>query len=451
MKWSVRRAVWLRCVCCFALTGAVAFADVNLSGGSAKATVDTAAVQARAGHANTEESEKVDRENTVADTDVAQPEVSAKAAVLVDVNSGRVLYEKNADEQLPIASITKIMTAIVAIEHGNLDDIVTVSPRATRKEGSSVYLKKGERISLRHLLYGLMLRSGNDTAVAIAEFIGKSEEGFVTLMNEKAEYLGMTHSHFANPHGLDAAGHYSSARDMATLTRYALANEEFQKIVATHAIQVPDPGEKWNRKWYNKNKMLSLFPGADGVKTGYTSKARRTLVASATQSGQQLVTVTLNAPDDWRDSSEMLAYGFRQYPLRAVVKRGEVVHMVPQADKGEPTVNIVAAQDFQYPLTETERTAVAQQVHVDERLVAKVSAGAHVGTLSLSLHGKVIGSVPLTVQSNGQRTSQGNSQGKSRGGRQENSDANGTRRAGEEQSFFVRWLSLISPVWGGRN
>ncbi len=191
-------------------------------------------------------------------------ELSAKAAAVIDVQSGRILYEKNAGKQMRIASLTKIMTAIVAIENGDLKEKVKVKPRAVGVEGSSIYLKPGEEIPLEHLLYGLMLRSGNDAAVAIAEHVGGSMEGFVYKMNEKAEYLGLENTHFRNPHGLDAPQHYSSAEDLARLTAYALKNPVFRKIVSTQVKTVPWPGEQWHRKWYNKNKMLRLYPGGDG-------------------------------------------------------------------------------------------------------------------------------------------------------------------------------------------
>ena len=203
-------------------------------------------------------------------------ELSAKAAAVIDVQSGRILYEKNAGKQMRIASLTKIMTAIVAIENGDLKEKVKVKPRAVGVEGSSIYLKPGEEIPLEHLLYGLMLRSGNDAAVAIAEHVGGSMEGFVYKMNEKAEYLGLENTHFRNPHGLDAPEHYSSAEDLARLTAYALKNPVFRKIVSTQVKTVPWPGEQWHRKWYNKNKMLRLYPGGDGVKTGFTKLSRRT-------------------------------------------------------------------------------------------------------------------------------------------------------------------------------
>lgn len=196
----------------------------------------------------------------------------ARAAALIDVESGRLLYSSRGDEPMLIASLTKIMTALVAIESGDLTSKVKVGKNAFAKEGSSLYLKQGEEMTLEDMLYGLMLRSGNDAATAIAEHVGGSEQGFVYLMNAKAEALNLTHTHFANPHGLDAEGHYSSANDLAVLTAYAMHNPVFKEIVATKEKTADNPYEKWDYKWSNKNKMLRLYEGADGVKTGYTKK-----------------------------------------------------------------------------------------------------------------------------------------------------------------------------------
>lgn len=348
------------------------------------------------------------------------PEISAQAAAMIDTQSGRFLYEKNADETKPIASITKIMTAIIAIEHGDLDKEVAVSPNAVGKEGSSIYLKKGEKITLHNLLYGLMLRSGNDAAVAIAEHIGGSVDGFVLLMNEKAQYLGMTNTHFANPHGLDADNHYSTARDMAKLTAYALRNEVFQEIVATKSIKVPNPGEKWDRKWYNKNKMLQMYAGADGVKTGYTSKARRTLVSSATREGQQIVTVTLNAADDWNDSMALMDYGFQHYQLRTLVDEQDFIEDVVDRELAEQGLRVAPEHSFTYPLTEEEQSAIEKKVDIPGELPQGLKEGISVGEVLITLDGKKIGSVPLITKG-------------------EHDDASSL--------LFERWVTLLSPLW----
>ncbi len=282
----------------------------------------------------------------------AELSTNAQAAALIDAASGRILYSHNGDEPLRIASLTKIMTAIVAIENGQLSDKVKVGVNAYGVEGSSIYLRLGEEMSLKHLLYGLMLRSGNDAATAIAEHVGGTVDGFVMMMNEKAEQLGLANTHFENPHGLDAEGHLSSANDLAKLTAYCLHNPVFRDIVKTPSIKVPNAYEKWDHLWRNKNKMLHLFEGADGVKTGYTKTARRTLVSSATRGGQQLAAVTLNDGNDWADHARMLEYGFKQYPLREIYKAGTAY----------PNTELVSSASIHYALSEEEYGQIAYEI-----------------------------------------------------------------------------------------
>lgn len=318
-----------------------------------------------------------------------EPANHAQAAALIDVSSGRILYEKEGDNQMRIASLTKIMTAIVAIEHGNLKDKVTVSRNAFGKEGSSLFLKLGEQMKLEDMLYGLMLRSGNDAATAIAEHVGGSEEGFVFLMNAKAEQLGLEHSHFANPHGLDVEGHYSTANDMAKLTAYALRNPVFREIVKTETRKAPNPNEQWDYSWHNKNKMLRLYEGADGVKTGYTKKAFRCLVSSATRNGRQLVAVTLNDGDDWNDHGRMLDYGFRYYPVVEVTRRN-----MPLSG-----YNFVTGASFSYPLAEGEERLLTKKLVLTKTATVnstsdRASFGLR-GRIDMLLDGKLIGSVPV--------------------------------------------------------
>lgn len=322
------------------------------------------------------------------------PSTHAQSAALIDVTSGRILYSKDGDKELRIASLTKIMTAIVAIEQGKLDDKVKVSSTAFAKEGSSLYLKLGEEMTLENMLYGLMLRSGNDAASAIAEHVGGSEEGFVLLMNKKAEEIGLKHSHFMNPHGLDADGHYSTANDLARLTAYALHNPVFKRIVATEDKSAPNPNESWEYSWHNKNKMLRLYEGADGVKTGYTKKAFRCLVSSATRNGQQLAAVTLNDGNDWNDHARMLDFGFENFPL------------VEIAQKEQPVANtdVITGRGFTYPLAESEKSAVTKKLVLttnptetrseknEEQLDPSFGLA---GRIDLELKGEFIGSIPV--------------------------------------------------------
>jgi len=319
--------------------------------------------------------------------EAAPPGISTNAvgAALIDVESGRILYSTKGDVPMRIASLTKIMTAIVAIENGKLDDKVKVSKTAFGKEGSSIYLKLGEEMRLEDMLYGLMLRSGNDAATAIAEHIGGSVEGFVYLMNEKAKMLGMEHSHFTNPSGLDEGeGHRSSANDMAKLTAYALKNPIFAQIVSTKVKKVPNPNETWDYTWLNKNKMLSMFDGADGVKTGYTKLAKRCLVSSATRGGQKLAVVTLNDPNDWADHARLLQYGFNNYPLQTIATKGD-------ATEGNPWV---VGHTVSYPLAQGEASLLSKKVTLTDPTSTDYRLGER-GLLHVYMNQKLIETVPL--------------------------------------------------------
>jgi D-alanyl-D-alanine carboxypeptidase (penicillin-binding protein 5/6) len=309
---------------------------------------------------------------------------NAKAAALIDVQSGRLLYSDNGDKPMKIASLTKIMTAIVAIEQGNLSDMVKTSSRAAGKEGSSIFLQKDEEMSLQNLLYGLMLRSGNDAATAIAEHVGGSEEGFVYLMNEKARMLGLSHTHFMNPHGLDANGHYSSANELAKLTAYALKNPVFKEIVKTKVKTAPNPHEDWDYKWRNKNKMLNMYEGADGVKTGYTTQANRCLVSSATRNGQQLAVVTLDDRDDWVDHQRLLDWGFAHYPLSEVAHKGEPVNGFPLA----------VGRTFVYPFAEGEKERLRSKLVLVNPETAAYRLGER-GAIYWYIDDVLIGTTPV--------------------------------------------------------
>ena len=230
-------------------------------------------------------------------------EVSATAAVLMDADMGQVLYEKNGDRQMLIASTTKIMTALVVLEHAAPDDVITVTPDHMA-EGSSMYLRAGETVRVEELLYGLLLCSGNDAALALTECAGGLTP-FVALMNEKAAALGMAHTSFANPNGLDADGHYSTARDMAVLAAAAVENPTFRRICSSRSVTIGQ------RTMENHNRLLRQVEGCVGLKTGYTQAAGRTLVSCTERDGCRLVAVTLQDGNDWADHAALYDYGFR--------------------------------------------------------------------------------------------------------------------------------------------
>lgn len=240
----------------------------------------------------------------------AKPDITARNAVLINQETSEVLYEKAAHDRQLIASITKMMTAIIAIESGKMDDEVTITKEAVYTEGSSIYLEKGEKIPLEDLVYGLMLRSGNDAATAIAEYVGGSVEGFAYLMNEKATWLGMENTHFDNPHGLDSKTHYSTAYDMAILTKYAMNNPVFAEITSAKSYK----SEQRTYAWGNKHKLLThYYPYTIGGKTGYTKAAGRTLISIAEKNDVILIAVTLQDPNDWQDHIRLFDWGFDEY------------------------------------------------------------------------------------------------------------------------------------------
>ena len=278
--------------------------------------------------------------------------VSAQKAILMDAQTGRVLYEKNADSQSLIASTTKIMTALVVCEHCNVLDRMKIPKEAVGIEGSSMYLKEGEVLSIQELLYGLMLRSGNDAAVALAIYCAGTVESFAAMMNDKARSLGLTQTHFENPHGLDSTHHYSTARDLAVLTAYAMKNPIFYQTVSTKTVTVG------NRVMQNHNKLLWRVEGADGVKTGYTKAAGRILVSSATRDGRRLICVTINDGNDWVDHTTLLENGFSEYSVKQIIRAGECLGYASVFSGEENQVSLLAAEDFSFPVTKTEQTQI---------------------------------------------------------------------------------------------
>jgi D-alanyl-D-alanine carboxypeptidase len=312
---------------------------------------------------------------------------SAASSILIDAESGRVLYEQNADREMLIASTTKIMTALVAIREGILTDSVRVSRTAAYTEGSSMYLTEGEELTLETLLYGLMLCSGNDAAVAIAEHISGSQVEFAKLMNQTAQELGMEHTSFANPNGLDAEGHYSTARDMARLACAALGNETLARIVSTKTAVIG------GRTMTNHNKLLSYTDDCIGLKTGYTKAAGRTLVSCVERNGQRLVAVTLQDGNDWADHQALYEYGFSTYPLQRLAILGQEWKQIAVRDGSKDTVSLVAAESFLWPKTENEK--IQTKAELDTELTAPLAAGTKVGQAVFELDGQEIGRVDL--------------------------------------------------------
>ena len=313
--------------------------------------------------------------------------VSAKRAYVLDAVSGRVLYEKNPHARSLIASTTKIMTALIICEQCNVLDRMRIPKEAVGIEGSSMYLREGEVLTLQELLYGLMLSSGNDAAVALAIYCGGTVEGFAELMNDKARNLGLRDTHFENPNGLDSPGHYSTARDLAVLAAYAMENPIFRKTVSTKSFMM---GQRYLT---NHNKLLWRVEGADGVKTGYTRAAGRILVSSATRNNRRILAVTIDAPDDWNDHASMLEAGFSRYHVETVVTKGQYVDTLEVVGGQNQRVQVLAGEDFSYALAPEERPQL--MLPGPGFVYAPAVEGADAGVAYVLIEGKAVGKIPV--------------------------------------------------------
>lgn len=321
--------------------------------------------------------------------------ISAKSAVLIDTSSGRILYEQNAREQLPMASTTKIMTGLLACESGKLDKSVKISPFASGTEGSSLWLKIGEKQTLEDLTYGLMLKSGNDAAVAIAEYLGGSVDAFALLMNKRARELGAVNTNFMNPHGLDADGHYTTAYDLALIAREAMKNKKFRSIVSTKTYSIPMEGEKWDRALKNHNKLLWRYDGCNGVKTGFTKRCGRCLVSSAKRDKKKLICVTINAPDDWNDHTYLLDYGFSNFRNKRVLKKGEKALKITYDKKNQRKVNLLYAQDYNILIGDSD--VITTEI-VKKELKVPAKKGTVAGYVNVYCNGEEIGKIDLITE-----------------------------------------------------
>ncbi len=329
------------------------------------------------------------------------PEINGRAGVLIDAESGRLLWSYRGQEPLPPASTTKIMTGLLALEKLHPDEIVHISPRAQAQTGSRVFLTSGETYRVRELVEALLLASANDAAVALAEHMSGSVEEFAREMNRRARELGAAHSNFCNPHGLPDDDHLTSAYDLALITREAMQNEDFARLVATRESTMSWPGRDEDRVLYNRNRLLSMDEelGMDGVKTGFTSAAGNCLVGSSTRDGQQLLAVVLGGSPDtyFGDVRDLLQFGFDNYPRRQLVgARQEVARVQPLF--GVEDVGAQAADEVAYPLASGETDGVKQRLQLHPDLEAPLTAGEPVGELVLYLEGEEIGRVALQAE-----------------------------------------------------
>jgi len=316
--------------------------------------------------------------------------VSGKSSIVICADTNQILYGENQHKKMGMASTTKIMTAIIALEHGNTTDMVTISQNAANQEGSSVYLKPNDIVSLSDLLYALMLNSGNDAAMAISEHIAKKPEDFAVLMNEKAFELGCRNTNFKNPSGLPEDGHYSTAYDMALIMSYAMKNDEFAKIVGTkeHQIMTAD-GVTYLR---NHNKLLWQYPYCTGGKTGFTKAAGRCFVSSAKKNGVTLVCVTLDAPDDWNDHKTLLEHGFEKAEMTPILSQNEI--LCTRKIRGV-RLNILAGNDLTIPLKNGRKRHITIKVNLDETINDEINYGTLLGTGDIYVGNFLAGTVDL--------------------------------------------------------
>ncbi len=320
--------------------------------------------------------------------------VSAKSAVLYQPETDTFIYSKNADARLPMASTTKIMTALVALENSEMDEIVEIDDSAIGVEGSSAYLRQGDVLTMEELLYALLLQSANDAAVAIACHIGGDVDGFADMMNEKAVKLSLTDTHFVNPHGLDGKEHYTTARELALITAEAMKSEEFRKIVATYKKTFAT--EDRSRTYVNHNKLLKLYDGCIGVKTGFTKKSGRCLVGAAERDGLTFITVTLDAPSDWSDHSVMMNYGYERLEKLCLATEFDHVYRVPVID-GEQEQLTVANTVGADIITERGDRSVEEHIRLVRYAIAPVRRGDILGEIIYTVDGETVARVPLVA------------------------------------------------------
>ncbi len=322
--------------------------------------------------------------------------VSAKAAIVIDSATGRVIFSKNADEKLPMASTTKITTAITAIENGNLSDVVTVSANAAGTEGSSVWLQAGEKLTLEDLLYALMLESGNDAAVAIAEHVGGDVPAFLSMMNETAVSAGAKSTNCVTPNGLDDEFHYTTAYDLAMISAYAMKSAYFREIVSCYKATIPWEGKEWDRQLVNHNKLLTMYDGATGIKTGFTKKSGRCLVSSAEKDGWEIIAVTLNAPDDWNDHINMLNYAFEAFPEDAVILEKETSLGDIKVLGSKSKVSYGVCRNIKYrKLSDTDSFEI--KYSLPKKLIAPINNKDTIGEVQIYCNGNLCEKVPLVA------------------------------------------------------
>ncbi len=321
--------------------------------------------------------------------------LSAKAAIVIEASTGKIIYAANAEERKYPASTTKMMTLITALEHGNPNDIVTTSANAASTEGSSLWLTPGEQLKLMDILYGVMLVSGNDATVAVAEHISGSTDNFSKLMTEKARVIGANNTNFTNANGLPDPNHYSTAHDLAKIAAYGYKNPIFTQIVGTRHRIIPWLGKDHDRELYNENKMLVIYEGANGIKTGYTEAAGRCLVAGAKRGNIQLITVVLDADHMWEDSMALLDYGFKQVKPATMFKQGDILKTVPINNGKTTGIQLMMKDDIVIPISGNNRDEFKTIIDAPSQIEAPIAMGQKLGQVRISYKDKEYASVDL--------------------------------------------------------
>jgi D-alanyl-D-alanine carboxypeptidase (penicillin-binding protein 5/6) len=326
------------------------------------------------------------------------PKLQAQSAILIEVSTGQALFSKNANLPLPPASLTKIMTAILVLERCGLDEQVRASRRATLAKASSIHLQEGEQVSVRDLLYALMLRSANDAAVALAEHTAGSVENFVQLMNQKARDIGATRTHFVNPHGLHHPRHSSTARDLALIACYAMQNPQFRAIASQRKVMISRSHNQKDLWMVSRAKFLEMYPWAEGIKTGFTRQAGFCFAGAANKNGRRLITVVLNSPQRERDTIALMEYGFTHWQPIALGLAGQPVGKVPVKNGVKSEVEVRLAQHAVWVVPSREASQY-QWVLMPTELQAPVQAGTAAGWAVLKRNGQPLLKVPIqTVQ-----------------------------------------------------
>jgi len=331
------------------------------------------------------------------------PTLSAQSAILINPSDGAVYYEKEADLPLGMASTTKLMTALVVAEHCAPDETVIIPPEAVGIEGSSIYLVEGERLTVEELLYALLLSSANDAATALAIWVSGSVEAFCERMNEQAARMGLKQTHFTNPHGLYDDAHYTTARELAIIATHVLAVPFLREIVSTTRHTIPHDGVPDRRLLLNHNKLLRSYEGAIGMKTGFTKKTGRTLVSAAERDGLTLIAVTLNAPDDWRDHTALLDYGFANYET-IIVPVGAFSCFLPVTGGTQDHVTLINAEPLCLTVQKEHSDPCYTVTGTGRFLFAPISAHAPWGSVALSCEGRTVTAPLITAESVASRT-----------------------------------------------